>query len=304
MHITTRGIVSIVQIIVYLPLIALALILVFRHGFSRESGWIFLAIFSLIRIVGAALILILENESSPSSNLVTASSIVVSIGLTPLLFAVMGFLTIVAQRSPSLHMIRSKSIFYRLLHLAITAGLILSVVSATKLSSSSSTSSDISQANNFRKIAGFIFTGAYLILVALHLFCWMNKSQVLYHRRKLLLGLSCAVPFVGVRVAYTLIGSLQSFTSNFSPINGSIVLYVAMSVAMEFIAIFIYVVVGISIPTDIDSDKEQILEEQIPFQAYGQPYAGQQYTLPQYDGRQQYTGLVTGQQYTSVLPPR
>lgn len=47
MGLDSRGIVSVVQIIVYVPLLALAAILVLRHGFSRESGWIFLAIFSL-----------------------------------------------------------------------------------------------------------------------------------------------------------------------------------------------------------------------------------------------------------------
>ncbi|KZT41692.1 hypothetical protein SISSUDRAFT_1031032 [Sistotremastrum suecicum HHB10207 ss-3] len=250
-----RGIVSIVQIIVYVPLLIFAGILVARHGFSRESGWIFLAIFSLIRIVGAVLIIVIEDDSHPSSGLFSASSIVVSIGLTPLFFAIMGFLGIVAQRAPGLQdMIRAKSKPFRLIHVAIVVGLILSIVAASDLASQDSVESDSSDATTFHKVAGIIFAVVYLALAAIHAYCWIHRDQILQHRRKLLIGLCCALPFVGVRTLYTFIGSLQSFTSKFSPISGSLGLYVVMSVAMEFIAIFIYVVVGITIPLDIDSE--------------------------------------------------
>ncbi|KZS94782.1 hypothetical protein SISNIDRAFT_465053 [Sistotremastrum niveocremeum HHB9708] len=225
-----RGIVSIVQIIVYVPLLIFAGILVARHGFSRESGWIFLAIFSLIRIVGAVLIIVIEDDSHPSSGLFSASSIVVSIGLTPLFFAIMGFLGIVAQRAPGLQdTIRAKSKPFRLIHVAIVVGLILSIVAASDLASQDSVESDSSDATTFHKVAGIIFAVVYLALAAIHAYCWIHRDQILQHRRK-------------------------SFTSKFSPISGSLGLYVVMSVAMEFIAIFIYVVVGITIPLDIDSE--------------------------------------------------
>ncbi|KZS93810.1 hypothetical protein SISNIDRAFT_549568 [Sistotremastrum niveocremeum HHB9708] len=278
MGLSHRGIVSVVQIAVYVPLLALAALLVFRHGFSRESGWIFLAIFSIIRIVGAVLILVIENEPNPSVNLFTASSIVVSIGLTPLLFAVMGFLGLVAQRAPRLDMIRAKSTLFRILHVAIIIGLILSIVAAVKLSSQSSLedADTSSEATTFRKVAGIIFAVVYVVLAALHIYCWINRDQILRHRRKLLIGLTLALPFVGVRDLYSLIGSLKSFTSNFSPINGSLTLYIAMSVVMEFIAVLIYVVFGLTIPLDLDSD-ELVGEQSMPLRTVvnssGQQYA-------------------------------
>jgi hypothetical protein len=36
--------------VVYIPIFAISLVLVFRHGFKRDAGWIFLCIFSLSKI--------------------------------------------------------------------------------------------------------------------------------------------------------------------------------------------------------------------------------------------------------------
>ena len=47
MRLNTRGIISLVQIAVYVPTLCVAILLVVRHGFSRKLGWIFLAIFSI-----------------------------------------------------------------------------------------------------------------------------------------------------------------------------------------------------------------------------------------------------------------
>jgi hypothetical protein len=41
--------------VIYLPIFAVSLVLVFRHGFKRDAGWIFLCIFSLSKLHAAAI---------------------------------------------------------------------------------------------------------------------------------------------------------------------------------------------------------------------------------------------------------
>lgn len=124
-------------------------------------------------------------------------------------------------------------------------------------------------------VIGIKFSGIDARFVS-PIFNTRSDSPLMNISFQLLIGISCAIPFVGVRTLYSLIGSLKSFTSNFSPISGSLTLYVAMSVVMEFIAVFIYVVVGISIPLDLDRD-ELVGEQTLPLRTVvgggGQQYA-------------------------------
>src|SRR5437773_1735246 len=55
MQLDARGHVSIVEIVVFTPLLVLAFHICLRHGFKKSSGWIFLFMLCLIRIVGMIL---------------------------------------------------------------------------------------------------------------------------------------------------------------------------------------------------------------------------------------------------------
>jgi hypothetical protein len=52
MGLTYRNGVSIAEIIVYVPSLAIAIFLSVRHGFARSSGWMFLIVFCLARLIG------------------------------------------------------------------------------------------------------------------------------------------------------------------------------------------------------------------------------------------------------------
>jgi hypothetical protein len=51
--ISTEEAIAIAEICVYVPIFLLTLIIFFRHGFKRQSSWIYLAIFCLVRLAGA-----------------------------------------------------------------------------------------------------------------------------------------------------------------------------------------------------------------------------------------------------------
>jgi hypothetical protein len=89
--VTYRNGISILELIAYLPSFFGASFLVYRHGVRRSGGFVFLVIFTIVRIVGACCELATIN--SPSTGLYTAAAICSSIGLSPLLMTCSGLLS-------------------------------------------------------------------------------------------------------------------------------------------------------------------------------------------------------------------
>lgn len=102
-----RGIVDIVEIIVYIPLVALCIKLLSKFGFKRE-GWIFLLLLAIsmriifaggkransrpVRIAGGITGAIAEQQSKPSTTLEIVAVVLQTAGISPLLTASLGFL--------------------------------------------------------------------------------------------------------------------------------------------------------------------------------------------------------------------
>lgn len=81
---------AIAELVFYTPVLFLAAIVTIRHGFSKHLGWVYLFFLALVRIVGS--ILELVSMSNSSAGIVVAVVILSGIGLTPLLFAMLGLL--------------------------------------------------------------------------------------------------------------------------------------------------------------------------------------------------------------------
>lgn len=87
---TEEGI-AIAELCVYIPIFILTLVVVIRHGFQRQLGWIYLAIFCIIRLAGAGFKI--ESVHHPTNKTDTEwSAILQSVGLSPLLMASLGLL--------------------------------------------------------------------------------------------------------------------------------------------------------------------------------------------------------------------
>lgn len=90
-HITYPDGVAIFNLVYYSPALLASLYTSTKHGFSRGSGWIFLTIFCVIRIVGAGAQLATINNANPSTA-ETIALVAAVLGLSPLLLATMGIL--------------------------------------------------------------------------------------------------------------------------------------------------------------------------------------------------------------------
>lgn len=83
--------VAVWKLIYYIPALLASVFVAHRHGFTKSSGWIYLTIFCIVRIVGSVAQLILI--SNPTSNGASTTALVCSIlGLSPLLLASLGLL--------------------------------------------------------------------------------------------------------------------------------------------------------------------------------------------------------------------
>lgn len=90
MAIDYRNGVSILLLIFYLPALAIAIILAICHGFSRSSGWRFMIIFAVARILSAGFELGTINQPDNTS-LYIGYTILIGIAVSTLELVAFGF---------------------------------------------------------------------------------------------------------------------------------------------------------------------------------------------------------------------
>lgn len=90
MTVDYRNGVSILLLIFYLPALAIAILLGIRHGFFRSSGWRFMIIFSLARILSACFQLATINQPDNIS-LYVGYSVLIGIAVSPLELVAFGY---------------------------------------------------------------------------------------------------------------------------------------------------------------------------------------------------------------------
>lgn len=188
-----------------------------------------------------------------------------------------------------------------ILRILSIVGIVLIIVGGSKSASAGTDISKLNSATNLRHAGSILFVVLFALLVIVHLYFWANRGEILQHRRtvcyidsstgtqylivllQMLIGISCAIPFLGVRVLYGILSSFAPLIptesnglSQFSLTTGAWGIYLAMSVLMEFTAVLIYTFVGITIPLEGD---------------YPQPstYNDSSLQTHQYAGGQQYT---------------
>lgn len=244
--------VSIAEIAVYTPALAVALVLASRHGFKRSSGWLYLIIFSVIRIVGSALDLATINDPSNLSLLVGANTLQ-SIGLSPLILVNLGLLTRVLTSIQQTHDTYITPRMMRLVQIVVILGLILGIVGGTQLSSvigDAIASGNPHYTMPVESVAGLalMIAGFGLLVIA----CAITATQVGAAEpgeKRVLAGIALAVPFVLVRLIFS---AMSTFTDNlnFRPFVGTAEytsLLIGMAVVMEMCAVAVLETMGLTL---------------------------------------------------------
>ena len=158
---------------------------------------------------------------------------------------------------------------FRILHLIGTVAIILAIVGGTSISSAGK-QSDLSQAATLRHVGAILFAILYALILGITAFCWLNRYEILKYRRKLLLAIAASLPFLFVRVVFTILSSFaplpfafnaegqmvpvisDSPLKHFSSTSGDWEIYLFMSFVAEYIVVLIYTVAGLRLPLKQD----------------------------------------------------
>ncbi|KII86361.1 hypothetical protein PLICRDRAFT_114872 [Plicaturopsis crispa FD-325 SS-3] len=249
-----RGKLAVAIIAFYLPCSLFTVVLVLRHGFKRDAGWIFLLALAILRISFGVIYMAAELIRPRNPRLYATASIFQGIGVSPLLLATLAFLG-----AMSVCGFYSAYFVLRLLGMFTLVALVLLIDGgATSALDNANTSN---RPKTIKRIGYLMFVALYILFSGVHIVFWVFRGPLSPSRRLLLKGISAALPFIGVRVVYgvlsvysseghdvaTTVISPRTSISKFNTVNGSWALYLTMSLLSEYIAVCIYIAVGMMI---------------------------------------------------------
>ncbi|KAI0480528.1 hypothetical protein GGR56DRAFT_671629 [Xylariaceae sp. FL0804] len=238
--------IAVAELIYYLPTGGIAIYLASKHGFRRANGWIFLILMSVIRCVGAGINLA-EIHWPDNSTLATTSGTLQSIGLSPLILAALGLIHRARNNIEKVSVPAVNSITLRILQIAVTVGLFLSVSGATKagsdLANGKTSTYEVQDSSKWGSILTII---AFVLLVFAALMVASQSQHIEHGERRLVWAVFCALPFILVRLAYSGLTVFEN-NSDFSVQSPDYTVEIAMGVVPEMIVVLIFEGFGLTL---------------------------------------------------------
>jgi hypothetical protein len=236
-----HGHLSIAILIFYVFGLPLGIYICIKHGIGRHLGWVYLATLPIVRIVGSACLIGAEASQSKSVALYTIAAVLNAIGLVPLLFALMGMMKRVNDGMHNAHL--SPRIF-QLIHLATLAALGLGVAAGVEGSPGNDPSS-LANAKTYRKVSAILLIVVYIALAGITTLSFARLSSAWQGDRILVFCGLFALPFLFVRVLYTILVAFVTSSATFNPISPSVYVQAFMQVVMEFIIFALFCFAGL-----------------------------------------------------------
>ncbi|PVH77620.1 hypothetical protein DL98DRAFT_573643 [Cadophora sp. DSE1049] len=260
----TEEAIAYAEICVYVPVFILTLIVVFRHGFKKQLGWIYLAIFCVIRIAGAGFKI--DESKSPDKTNTEWSGILQSVGLSPLLMASLGLLKRVTDEVSN-H-VRSQSNAFaggsgiaglitkratansrrsriiQVMQLPTMIALTLCIIGGTDQADSSP--SEIKTGKKYTKIGIIIFLFVYLLLSSLVVITMKDIGNAMKGEKRIYFAVLCALPFLAVRLLWSLLSAFSHNTDFSLTGSGKPLIQLFMAVVEEFVIVCMYTLAGLA----------------------------------------------------------
>ncbi|KAG2053925.1 hypothetical protein BDR06DRAFT_437972 [Suillus hirtellus] len=271
MALDTQGILAAVTIAMYIPFLFVSLRLVMKYGMSRGDGWVLLLVFSIIRVLGGALLVAAEDITPANISLYIGGYALESSGLSPLLLCTLGLLHSMFQTPDGFSRYNRQ---FRLLQILGMVALILTITGISNETSSSSSSSG----NTMRRAGVILFCALYIILVGICVHVWTQVGFVMRYRKQLLKAISIALPFLAIRTLYSVLSTFSSDSfsitgttepntsdlAKFNILTGEWQIYLVMDMLMEYAVVIIYAVAGIVLPLNEDYKSADSYQDAYP----------------------------------------
>ncbi|PWY69702.1 hypothetical protein BO70DRAFT_343954 [Aspergillus heteromorphus CBS 117.55] len=283
MAIVTSDGVAIAELVVYIPTALVTIVVVLRHGFHRQLGWIYLCIFCALRI-GGAIMEILSEKHPDNANDKEWATILQSVGLSPLLLSTLGLLKRIfdeiTQHVPSgpeskhniviqllsayfgifnrligIYSKRATAVSRRsrvvqLLHIPSIIALALAISGGTDQASS-----DVSEhagGKTQTRAAIIIFLAIYIATCLLWSISLSEIHIMVSSQRRIYRVVAIALPLIAVRLLYSLLGDFGKDNSQFSIVDGSVAIRLCMATIEEFLVVLMYTILGVVTPRSTD----------------------------------------------------
>ena len=243
-NITYRDGVSIGVLVVYLPALAIAVFLSIRHGFTRSSGWRFLIIFALARIIGACLQIATINNPTDTS-LYIGYATVFNIAISPLELTTLGLLSRIITSIRKARNTVVTELHLRLLGLLVTVGLVLGIVGGVQ-SGEHYDSSHGFKPRPISKVGLILFIVAFVGIVAATAATSLLISHAEPGEKRILLAVGFSLPFLLVRLIYSVV-SIFANPSSFNSITGNVTILLCMALLEELMVVGLYESVGLTL---------------------------------------------------------
>jgi hypothetical protein len=244
MTLTYRNGVSIGEIVVYTPCLAIAVLLAVRHGFGRSAGFLFMIVFCLARIIGPCMQL--ATISQPTNiSLYSGAAILNNLGVSPLMLSLLGFLSRLLDSIHKSHNTFVDTRILKFIELVITVGIILGIMGGVNAGSAYQTThtytpGTLSKAGISLLIVSYVGTVLATIATSFHL------SHAEQGMRRLFVAISISLPLLLIRLIYSII---STFTRNkkFNLLEGSVTVFLCVALIEEFIIVIILESVGLTL---------------------------------------------------------
>ncbi|EKJ73506.1 hypothetical protein FPSE_06124 [Fusarium pseudograminearum CS3096] len=194
--------IAIAEIVVYTFLLFGALFLCKTHGFSRNSGWFYIIILSLARLIGSSMLLATINDPD-NTNLYIGWIVLNGLGLGPLILILLGLLdrlfnTIKSQGGAGINVL-----YQRVVHLLMLVAVILISVGGASSSYTLDGASPTIKYSTESKLGVSLMIVVLVLVIGQLLFALRNQSYIVDGERRILIAVGASLSFVIVRLAYT-----------------------------------------------------------------------------------------------------
>jgi len=131
---------------------------------------------------------------------------------------------------------------YTILHLPTVLGLVLAAIGGSDASKSDP--SKQSHGHTDTKVAMIIFIGVWIVQSGMAIIAVYRLLHIRSDERRLALAIAASIPFLAVRLIYSVISAFDDTSTTFNPIMGNVDVLAFMAVMEEFIVVGLYLAGG------------------------------------------------------------
>ncbi|KAL8695223.1 MAG: hypothetical protein Q9218_000261 [Villophora microphyllina] len=249
---------AIAEIVFYFPALLFTILLIVRHGLKKELGWFFVGTLAVIRIVGASMELAANAQNN--NTLFIVAAILNGIGLNALLLAMAGLLRRVnkvilateANENRATGKIEHDPLrakfarTFKMVHFPLIVAVVLTAIGSSQIYDRN-TGNDAG-GRSLAQAGIIIFLVVFLALILVTAYTFGGYSKLPVGERRILYAVVLSIPFIAVRLIYSLLVYYDQNNSLFELRRGNIWVRSFMAVFEEWVTVLLYLSAGLLAP--------------------------------------------------------